>query len=855
MSDITAILLAAQSPDATIRQNAEKQLKAAEESNFPGFLTTLTAELASEEKPADSRRLAGLIIKNALSAKDEQRRMQLFQAWVSLDAGIKAQIKGAMLTTLGSAVREARHTTAQVIAKIGAIELPRNEWPELVNLLLGNMTGTPSSALKQSTLEALGYVCEEIEANVLSQQSNQILTAVVQGMRKEETDEAVKLAATRALFNALEFVEQNFENEVERNYIMQVCCEATLATDPAVRVSAYECLVKIAALYYDKLAPYMQTLFNLTFKAIKSDDEAVGQQAVEFWSTVCDEEIDRNQEAEEAQENNEQPERVCQRFIQGATKYLVPLLLETLCRQEEDQDEDTWNVSMAAGTCLNLVANVVGDEVVQYVMPFVQQNINSKDWHAREASIMAFGSILEGPSKQSLMQLVREAVPIMLTHMTDESVLVRDTTAWTLGRICDFHCTSIPKENFAPMVHVFIKGLADEPRVAGNICWAVHNFAQAYEDADEQPSNDLSPFFQALMQQLLQTTEREDATECNLRSSAYEAINVLIQNCAQDVFPILTQIVPVIVERLERTFNMQIVSADDKEQQNELQALLCGVLQISTQKMGKNIYPLADKLMTLYLQVFSSKNATVHEESLMAVGALANAIEGEFERYLQHFAPFLNLGLRNWEESQVCAVAVGVVGDLCRALERKITPFCDEIVTVLLQNLQNPHLSRNVKPPIISCFGDIALAISGAFEKYFSTVMAMLGQAAATQINTDDYELAEYLNQLRESILEAYTGILQGLKTDKRAEVFLAYVDGVMDLLRRVYEDQNKSETVIRAAVGVIGDIASSCGPAVAGHMRQDFIKGIIKDAKKSDDSQTVETAKWAADQIKQLGG
>lgn len=42
------------------------------------------------------------------------------------------------------------------------------------------------------------------------------------------------------------------------------------------------------------------------------------------------------------------------------------------------------------------------------------------------------------------------------------------------------------------------------------------------------------------------------------------------------------------------------------------------------QKLKENIKPAADKLMALFLQVFSSKSASVHEEALMAVGALAN---------------------------------------------------------------------------------------------------------------------------------------------------------------------------------------------------------------------------------------
>ena len=44
--------------------------------------------------------------------------------------------------------------------------------------------------------------------------SNEILTAVIQGARKEEPSPEVQAAAINALYNSLEFVRDNFEREV-----------------------------------------------------------------------------------------------------------------------------------------------------------------------------------------------------------------------------------------------------------------------------------------------------------------------------------------------------------------------------------------------------------------------------------------------------------------------------------------------------------------------------------------------------------------------------------------------------------------------------------------------------------------
>lgn len=45
----------------------------------------------------------------------------------------------------------------------------------------------------------------------------------------------------------------------------------------------------------------------------------------------------------------------------------------------------------------------------------------------------------------------------------------------------------------------------------------------------------------------------------------------------------------------------------------------------------------------------------------------------------------LSFHLQDW---QVCQVSVGVLGDICRAIEEGMAPYCDRVMAVLLANLQ-----------------------------------------------------------------------------------------------------------------------------------------------------------------------
>lgn len=848
--DFTQLLINSQNADINVRKQAEEYLRKAQESNLPMFLVNLVVELANDSKPPQSRQMAGIILKNTLESKDENKRKTLQKQWKQLNEEVKKQVRFQVLSTLHSNTKEARKTAAQVLATISAIELPQNNWVDVIGDLIVNVTKPKSEAGIEASLVCLGYLCEECHAPALKNQSNAILTAVIQGMRSPNNE--IKLAGANALYNALEFIHGNFQNKNERDFIMKVVCESTLIQDQKVRKAAMECLVKIAYLYYDHLKPYMEALFNITFKAAKNDAEEVALQAIEFWSTIAELEADIIEEIEYAQAIDEKPTRECQNFIKSALKHLVELLTQSLTRQEEYQSEEDWNISASAATCLALVSKVAGDAIVPIAMTFISNNINNEDWHFREAATLAFSAILQGPESKNMNKLVEQAIPVMLQHIKDPQALVKDTTVFTIGRIAQFHPTPLVEKFLDPVLKHMLVAMQDEARISSKAAWAIHNIAEAFQDGEEKQTYPLSQYFEGLVKALLHIADRQDASESNLRINAYAALSALITHAARDTYGFLDQCVQVFLQKLEQTLKQGSISPEEREQLNNVQGLLCGTLQVLTQKLDAHIEKYADRMMQLYLSVFTNKNATVHEEALMAVGSLATALGPKFERYMKTFSQFLYNGLRNHQEDQVCSTAVNIIGDLCNALGDKILPYCDDIVAILLQNLQSSTLNRNIKPGIISCFGDIALAIGGHFEKYLMYVAAVLKQAAEAQVDTSSDEMVDYLNLLRENILAAYTGILQGLKTDK-PNAFNQYVDNLLAFLKTISNDETIDQEVFKNAVNVIGDLANVYGQKIKQLLSQEFVMNMVMEALKSKDAETRKSGAFAQKQMREI--
>ena len=69
----------------------------------------------------------------------------------------------------------------------------------------------------------------------------------------------------------------------------------------------------------------------------------------------------------------------------------------------------------------------------QPVLSFVQANLNNDSWQFRDASLLAFGGILSGPSHEKLSEIVMQAAMPIINLIQDPSVVVQDSVAWILG--------------------------------------------------------------------------------------------------------------------------------------------------------------------------------------------------------------------------------------------------------------------------------------------------------------------------------------------------------------------------------------------------------------------------------------
>lgn len=94
--------------------------------------------------------------------------------------------------------------------------------------------------------------------------------------------------------------------------------------------------------------------------------------------------------------------------------------------------------------------------------------------------------------------------------------------------------------------------------------------------------------------------------------------------------------------------------------------------------------------MQVMLQILATvpPKSSVPDVVFATIGAIAGALEDDFIKYMDNFAPFLYKALENQEEPGLCSMAIGLVSDISRALNERVQPYCDGFMNALLTILR-----------------------------------------------------------------------------------------------------------------------------------------------------------------------
>jgi importin subunit beta-1 len=662
----------------------------------------------------------------------------------------------------------------------------------------------------------------------------------------------------------LAFAHHNFEVPDERNYIMGQICEAATKTGD-IQVKAFECLVRIAQLYYFIIEEYLSTfLGNIIKNALTSDNTDLVHQAVEFWSTMNDSEIElkQNMEYYDDEDINVQYDNATghRNIVVRSLPLFVPEILTLMVDDDEDVEEDEWTVAKAAATCLRLTAQNVCDQLLSHVGDFIIGNIESQEWAKREAAVMALGTVMDGPSIESLLPFIDGSLNLLSKLINDPSAKVKDSAVWTLSQICLVASEFLASKGLIQdIVGAFLNTLSGEPSIVTHACSGLIALGEQINCDETAQSSPLSHIYKDTLETLAKFTSN-NAYNPRTLTSAYEAISSWARKCPEDCLDITRDIY---MEMLARLTSLTELYRDPNNSNNltrltELQSNVCVVMTSLIRRIGPQIALVSDQTMVALFAIIdaSNKNTTAAEDVFITISAIITVMGPDFERYLEQFHPLLCLALQNPSAPQLTSISIGIVGDLARSLQTSFAKYSADYMTLLGGLLSSSNVDTSIKPTILSTFGDIAQAICEQYQPYIAPTVEKLLQA---KNSLDGQTSLMDPDALACAILDAYTGMIQGLHVNGYANFFHEFVQYPVDFLHTFSQTMDSyEEYVLRRAVGLIGDLCEAYSDSDAGNMlKQEFIARIVKYARTRrgpDSEQTRLLARWAKDKMKRIG-
>uniref|UniRef100_T1JKQ7 Importin N-terminal domain-containing protein n=1 Tax=Strigamia maritima TaxID=126957 RepID=T1JKQ7_STRMM len=807
------------SADIVESENAQAMIDDIADFNLEEFLISLAKMLVDTEKSNIIRKSAAYQIKKVLKTGDQwETRLEYQSRWFALRPNVRRVLKESVLSCLGTEI-VTPNPAPELLAFIASIELPNEQWPDLISELARNVTNMGNSdSMKEASLVAIArlchqnYECERCKSMIGN--SNEVFKSIFQGLLHVTSNDVMTAAAVALR----EWISLKKDKSKSNPQVKSAICrifELALSGDIRIKVAALKCLRKFQLSYLDK------KLSKIMIEAVQSEISEIRLQGVKFWYEQCFEESPKIKLKSDNIHRNY--------FTKDTLPTILPIFLKTLTVYGHN-DKDGNKLWILANDSMRVLSEWCDvSSLRQYLTCFIQEHIRDDDWKYRSNALL-------WTDWHVIKPLIEKAMPIFIEILAkDDNENVRYTTAVVIGGVCSKiqeHYMFMTHLN--PLIESLLKGLKDVPRVVCGICevWKFYfcsniNFvcqflSQAIEDiaykayafSETKETFCLSQYFECIVYSLLETLYRRDGSRSS-RSSVYNALKCLLQYSAKDCSFIFGKLCGVFAQRLQYVQQPPESSGDNQPcdgNDTEALALLRTLQTLIRLMVPENLCKSFNKILSGLMHILRKQRCQliIRAVTLETISLIVKGIGEKFLPHVELLLPMLIIDLKNRKKEQTCIAAVQLLHAICNATEEKFIPYCDPIITILLESLNNENTNRRIKDSILLTIGDIAKATGGSFKKYLDIILTTLVLVQAQvdkEYLMDNRVYALFLEPQLESMLEVINLMAFNKSDFKEMDDF--YLSQAITLLKSICSVFGKSIQHLIDATGVI-DILNS---------------------------------------------
>jgi transportin-1 len=480
--------------------------------------------------------------------------------------------------------------------------------------------------------------------------------------------------------------------------------------------------------------------------------------------------------------------------------------------QHQDFNEDNmemynpnWTLRKCSSKILDRLSNLFPLQVINTLIPFLENDLKSKEWAIKERSILCLGAVGKG-SYAYLKATLQPLIKFLIGELSNSNKLVRAISCWTLSRFTEYVLFENRNQEAGQLrklyLQTLLKAFLDEETIVQEASMTA--FIAAVNSKPEQVAPYLSEVLQVVNTVLFKFTGNSLLTlyeiiinlcenfECQFKNSSvieevivnllrkwYEIVtksdlDLNSDNYVIGIFDVISSITKVSGFLMRNYFSDILnftVSLIDKHFENEemitksldiLSALCLSLPDMLREDQDRS------KIIESIIKIYNSyQNSSYVKQYLFPmIGDICRADTSLLGSHLDFFVNILVNHIQlpegkikpDLETISICNNSCWTIGliSLCHkeALEHKI----EEIITKIINLLNRPKMNKSLAQNICVCIGRLGLAFPHLLGKHLDVYVKQFC-LTIKQVN-NSLEKQQAFEGLCQIIIQNPTGVL-----------------------------------------------------------------------------------------------
>ncbi|KAK1638101.1 armadillo-type protein [Colletotrichum phormii] len=521
-AELSQLLQALQSPDNSVRSQAEDHLQNNWTATRPEVLLMGLAEQVQVGSDASIRSFAAVIFRRIASKSRKNDRGELVDMFLSLSQDQAAVIRQKLLESLGGDFQRAvRNKISDAVAEVARQYTENNDsWPELLGGLF-QLSIAPDAEKRETAFRVFATTPGIIE----KQHEDTVIQAFQKGFKDDSVQ--VRLAAMEAF--AAFF--RSLGKKAQPKYyplitdVLNIMPPIKESHDSEDLSSALVALIDMAETAPKMFKPLFGNLVKFSISVIqdKELDNLCRQNALELMATFAD----------YAPSLCRKDETYTNDMITQCLSLMTDLgeddddAAEWLSSDDLDQEESDQN-HVAGEQCMDRLANKLGGQtILAPTFNWLPRMMTSMAWRDRHAALMAISAISEG-CRELMIGELSQVLDLVVPALKDPHPRVRWAGCNALGQMSTDFAPKMQTDYYDRVLKAIIPVLdSPEARVKSHAAAALVNFCEEAEKSILEPYLDelLSHLFQLLQNEKRYVQEQALSTIATIADAAEAAFS------------------------------------------------------------------------------------------------------------------------------------------------------------------------------------------------------------------------------------------------------------------------------------------------------------------------------------------